>query len=50
MPFMGAGAGCGNQNGEHRRPPWLLEDDPQAFWFRGIPHHVEPVIEGEPER
>lgn len=34
MPLMGASTGGGGQDDEHRRPSRLLEDDPQAFWFR----------------
>ena len=44
MPMAGAGRG---QESEHTRPSWLLEDDPQAFWFSGIPEHTPGVIGGE---
>lgn len=44
MPFMGGvGAGQGSDR-EHPRPPWLVQDDPEAFWFAGLPAHSDPVI------
>lgn len=43
MP-MGAGAGRGRGDEERRRPPWLLEDDPEAA-FGPMPPHAPPVIE-----
>ncbi|MGQ0576305.1 MAG: hypothetical protein ACT4RN_19180 [Pseudonocardia sp.] len=43
MPLAGAGLG-GRDDQEHRRPPWLLQDDPNAIWFAGLPDHCEPVI------
>lgn len=46
MPMMG-GAGAGGGAEGHRRPSWLLLDDPQAFWFQGMPDHTEPVIGGD---
>ena len=48
MPMAGAGRGQGGD--EHSRPSWLLEDDPQAFWFAGIPEHGPAVIGGPDER
>lgn len=45
LPFLPGGAGAG-RDGEHTRPTWLVEDDPDAIWFAGMPHHVDPVIGG----
>ncbi len=45
-PMMGAG-GAGGQEQVHTRPWWLLEDDPEAFWFTGIPEYGPPVIGGD---
>jgi len=47
VPLLPFGA-TGGQDGDHRRPPWLLQDDADAIWFAGVPHHVDPVIRGEP--
>ena len=41
-PMMGGGGRGGDS--EHQRPPWLLLDDPQAFWFSGMPAHTSPVL------
>jgi hypothetical protein len=47
LPFFPGGAGAGQgQNGGHPRPDWLLEDDPQAFWFANLPPHGPAVIGG----
>ncbi|MGQ0574087.1 MAG: hypothetical protein ACT4RN_07760 [Pseudonocardia sp.] len=45
---LGAGAGGVGvgQDDRHARPPWLLQDDPDAIWFAGLPAYVEPVIRG----
>lgn len=43
MPMGGAG-GRG-QDTEHRRPSWLVEDDPEALWMSGLPPHGPAVIE-----
>jgi hypothetical protein len=43
VPFLGAAAGAARDE-EHRRPSWLVEDDPEALWFGDLPPHVEPVI------
>ncbi|MGQ0575319.1 MAG: hypothetical protein ACT4RN_14085 [Pseudonocardia sp.] len=48
FPMAGAGAG-GQGDQEHQRPPWLLQDDPDAIWFAGLPEYCEPVI-GASER
>ena len=45
--MTGTGGGSGAQDREHRRPPWLVQDDPESFWFAGLPPHVDPVIRGE---
>lgn len=44
MPMAGVGRG---QDSGHTRPAWLVEDDPQTFWFSGIPEHTAGVIGGE---
>lgn len=44
MPFGAATHG----DVEHERPPWLLEDDPEAVWFAGLPDHVDPVVGAAP--
>ncbi|MBW0117239.1 hypothetical protein I4J48_18530 [Pseudonocardia sp. KRD-169] len=44
--FPAAGAGRG-EGSEHTRPSWLVEDDPQAYWFSGLPDHTAGVIGGE---
>lgn len=44
MPFLGGGAGGGGQSGEHRRPAWLVEDDPDSIWLSGLPPHGPAVI------
>lgn len=48
-PMMGAG-GAGQQGETHTRPSWLLEDDPEAFWFRGMPEYGPAVIGGDDDR
>ncbi len=48
VPFMPGGAGGRGQDTTHPRPPWLLEDDPEAIWLSGLPPHTAPVIGGEP--
>ncbi len=46
VPLMpGAAIGRG-QDTDHPRPPWLVEDDPDALWFAGLPQHTPPVISG----
>ncbi|MGE3257990.1 MAG: hypothetical protein AB7J25_30640, partial [Pseudonocardia sp.] len=35
VPF--AGAGVGRDGESHARPSWLLQDDPEAVWFAGLP-------------
>lgn len=49
VPFLPGGTGGAGrgQDGVHPRPPWLVEDDPQAFWFSGLPEHGPGVIGGE---
>jgi hypothetical protein len=45
-PFMPmTGASSRGQDTEHTRPPWLIEDDPEAIWMSGIPPHGPAVIE-----
>jgi transposase-like protein len=48
MPFMPGTAGARGQGTEHRRPPWLLEDGPEAVWLPGLPPHGPAVIGAEP--
>jgi len=43
MP-MGGAAGRG-QDAVHRRPAWLVEDDPEGLWMSGLPPHGPAVIE-----
>jgi hypothetical protein len=43
MPMSGAG-GRG-QDTAHPRPPWLVEEDPEAVWLSGLPPHGPAVIE-----
>lgn len=45
--FPGAGAGGRGGGDTHARPSWLLEDDPQSFWFAGMPEFGPGVIGGE---
>lgn len=45
--FPGAGGAGRGQDSEHARPSWLVQDDPQAFWFSGLPDHGPGVIGGE---
>lgn len=46
QPFMPmSGAGGRGQGTEHRRPSWLVEDDPEALWMSGLPPHGPAVIE-----
>jgi hypothetical protein len=46
MPFMPmTGAGARGQDTEHRRPSWLVQDDPDSFWLAGLPPHWPAVIE-----
>ena len=45
-PFMPMGGAGGRvQDTEHRRPSWLVEDDPERFWMSGLPSHGPAVIE-----
>ncbi|GAA3226609.1 hypothetical protein GCM10017691_16270 [Pseudonocardia petroleophila] len=44
LPAAGVGRGQGS---EHARPSWLVEDDPQAYWFAGLPDVTAGVIGGE---
>jgi hypothetical protein len=39
------GASSRGQDTEHTRPPWLIEDDPEAIWMSGLPPHGPAVIE-----
>lgn len=48
LPPMVPGSSSGRDGDtEHRRPPWLLQDDPEAIWFAGLPAYTDPVIGGE---
>ncbi len=47
---MMGGGGAGNQGETHTRPSWLLEDDPEAFWFKGMPDFGPAVIGGDDDR
>ncbi|MGQ0574695.1 MAG: hypothetical protein ACT4RN_10905 [Pseudonocardia sp.] len=48
VPFLpGAGAAGGGDDTTHQRPPWLLEDNPDAIWFAGLPAYTDPVIRAE---
>lgn len=43
-----AAGGAGTNGGEpHPRPSWLLQDDPEAIWFAGLPEYGPPVIGGQ---
>jgi hypothetical protein len=45
-PFMPmSGAGGRGQDTAHPRPPWLVEEDPEAVWLSGLPPHGPAVIE-----
>jgi hypothetical protein len=45
MPFMGGAGGAGGSSDRgHPRPSWLVQDDPEAFWFSGLPAHCDAVI------
>jgi hypothetical protein len=50
VPFLPGGAGGQHEATTHARASWLLEDDPDAVWFAGLPAHVDPVIGAEPPR
>jgi len=43
------GTGGGSSEAVHERPGWLYEDDADAVWFAGLPHHVDPVVSGRRE-
>lgn len=44
VPFMPGGSGAGRGGGEHPRPAWLVEDDPESLWLSGLPPHGPGVI------
>jgi hypothetical protein len=45
--MTGATAGRSDDS-THTRPSYLLEDDPDAIWFAGMPAYVEGVIYPNP--
>lgn len=44
-PRGGGKGGSGGEDYEHERPGWLVEPDPDDFWFGGTPPVAPPVIE-----
>lgn len=49
VPLMPPGHGGAAEDTTHRRPPWLLQDDPESIWFAGLPSYTDPVIGAEPD-
>jgi hypothetical protein len=47
VPFLPSAATGGSRDHEHPRPPWLLEDDPEAVWLADLPPHTASVIRAE---
>lgn len=44
VPLVPGGAAGSAAQREHKRPAWLVEDDPEAIWLAGLPEHGPPVI------
>lgn len=45
MPRGGGKGGGGDEDYEHERPSWLVEPDPDDFWFGGMGPVAPPVLE-----